>query len=313
MHLFSLILLILNLSFAADLELKTPQGGDFTLQTSEGKLTSRELRGKDVFLFFGFIRCPDVCPLTLRRIKSLSEKLTPEEKKNFRFIFISVDTERDDLSQLKALKKIYGDSYIGAIGTDKELSELAASYGARFRRFKTKKGKLIVDHTDSVFYLDKEGKWTATIPHETNADEMLAVLRTKKNPGSTKTHPARRAKLIGANPDCDLSVKACTVKAGKETFTLELTPRPVTIEKNFDIRLTTDSRTLIPKEVDFEGISLNMGHLRPSLSEKAPGSFGVGFRLPVCELPQMEWKVRVIVHTADSEWRYLDYKLTTFQ
>lgn len=310
MRFLALIFLTLNVCFA--LELKTPKGGAFTLQTTEGKLSSEDLKGKKYFLFFGFTRCPNVCPLTLRRMKTVSEKLSSEERKNFRFIFISVDTERDDLPQLKALKKIYGDSYIGATGTDKELTELAASYGARFRRFKTKRGKLIVDHTDSVFHIDKEGNWTATIPHPASVEEMLTILRMRTVKVSS-VHPERSAKLLAKVENCNLSEKACTAVINGESFTLEFSPRPVSSEKKFRITLKTNAKEHTPKEIDFEGITLNMGYLRPELQKTGEGLFTRDYTLPVCELPRMDWRVRLIVVTKSGEWGFIDYFLSTFE
>lgn len=313
MHFFLVILFTFNLCFAEDLDLKTPQGGPFELKTTEGKLTNNDLKGKDVFLFFGFTRCPDVCPLTMRRIKSLTNKLTKEEREQFRFIFISVDTERDNLETLKALKKTYGPSYIGATGTDLELTSLASSYGARFRRFKTKQGQLIVDHTDSIFYLDREGKWAGTIAHGASVNEMLEILRKSKMETTSKPHPERTAKLLTSVKDCNLSEKPCTAVIGKESFTLEFSPRPVTAEKKFIMKLVSDSTELSPREIDFEGISLNMGYLRPKLSQKSQGLYTGDYKLPVCELAKMDWRVRLIVVNKNGEWFYIDYLLSTYE
>ena len=53
-------------------------------------------------IFFGFLNCPDVCPLTLTKISEIINKL--KNKNNFiRFYFVTVDPERDKIEELKEL------------------------------------------------------------------------------------------------------------------------------------------------------------------------------------------------------------------
>ena len=56
----------------------SPVGGPFTLTTqTRAKLSDADLRGKPFAVFFGFTRCPEVCPTTLwettEALKSLRE------------------------------------------------------------------------------------------------------------------------------------------------------------------------------------------------------------------------------------------------
>lgn len=54
----------------------TSFGGPFTLTGSDGKpFSSSKLNGKPYALFFGFTRCPDVCPTTLARLVRLRQQL----------------------------------------------------------------------------------------------------------------------------------------------------------------------------------------------------------------------------------------------
>lgn len=313
MQLLAVVLLCWQFALAQELTLETPAGGKFALASTEGLITSDQLIGKNVLLFFGFSRCPDVCPLTLRRMKQLAGKLSASERANFRFLFVSVDTERDSIDTLVRLKKTYGPEFIGATGSDAELAVLARSYGARFRRYRTKKGQLIVDHTDSVFHIDQQGKWVNTFAHTMPVDDMLAKLREDSSKKIVAIHPARRAKLLAIARGCDLTEKPCSAKVDGEEFTLELSPRPISVEKDFSITLTTKSKKLVPLELDFEGVHLNMGYLRPTITPDAQGTYRQTFRLPICELPSMQWRVRLIVRTLTGAWGHIDYQLTTVE
>jgi len=51
-------------------------GKDFTLTDHTGRTrTLADFRGKVVVVFFGYTRCPDVCPTTLADLKSAKEQL----------------------------------------------------------------------------------------------------------------------------------------------------------------------------------------------------------------------------------------------
>jgi protein SCO1/2 len=40
-----------------------PPGGDFVLQSAAGPLDTKALRGKVLLVYFGYVNCPDVCPV----------------------------------------------------------------------------------------------------------------------------------------------------------------------------------------------------------------------------------------------------------
>ena len=57
-------------------------GRDFTLADHTGKKrTLADFRGKVVVMFFGYTRCPDVCPTTLAELKAVKEQLGEDGKK----------------------------------------------------------------------------------------------------------------------------------------------------------------------------------------------------------------------------------------
>jgi hypothetical protein len=52
-----------------------------------------------------------------------------------------------------------------------------------------------------------------------------------------------------------------------------------------------------PIEVDFEGIEQNMGYIRPKLMLSDSLTYKGHFYIPSCELPQMQWRARLILQT----------------
>ena len=54
-------------------------GGPFRLSDQDGKpITDQDLKGKPFLVFFGFTRCPDVCPTTLFDVSEVMRSLGPD-------------------------------------------------------------------------------------------------------------------------------------------------------------------------------------------------------------------------------------------
>ena len=70
-------------------------GGPFELAARDGStVTNQTLAGKPYAIFFGYTRCPDVCPTSLARMARLRKQLGADGKK-FNIVFVSVDPEHD--------------------------------------------------------------------------------------------------------------------------------------------------------------------------------------------------------------------------
>lgn len=316
MRLIFIFILSLGVDFSSlatpkTISLFTPQGGVIALPSTEGFLTSRDLLGKQVFLVFGFTTCPDVCPLTLQTMKQVASELPKNERENFRFLFVSIDPELDSLERLKALKTVYGSNFIGATDSKENLSKLTRQFGAFFKVFKSKTGKRIVSHTDSIFYINKEGKWASTLPFGSSREDLLKILSFQETILRTPVEVFAKAELLSENQNCDLANEDCKIQLGNDSFELALNPKPVRAEKKFQIAFKSSSKNLIPIEVDFEGKKLNMGYLRPQLKKRRSEHYEGSLRLPICELDRMEWIVNVFLKDSNKKLKALQYHLTT--
>ena len=68
-----------------------PPGGDFVLPSAEGTLDTRRLRGKVLLIYFGYVNCPDVCPVSIAAGAGALTALSPAERERTRMIMVSVD------------------------------------------------------------------------------------------------------------------------------------------------------------------------------------------------------------------------------
>ncbi len=146
-------------------------GGPFTLTNgATGQpFTEKDLVGKPSAMFFGFTRCPDVCPTSLQRMARLRKAMNVEKAGSgdaFNIIFVSVDPESDSPASVAEYVKLFATPIIPLGGTQAQIDAIAKAYKIYVNRVPTDGGGYTIDHSASVFLLDKQGKVVGTIDHK---------------------------------------------------------------------------------------------------------------------------------------------------
>ena len=131
--------------------LKSWKGG------KERDICLKDFKGKIVLLFFGYTHCPDVCPTALGVLAKTFKRLSPEEKKRVKVVFISVDPDRDTPEIAQKYASYFNPSFIGATGTLEELKEIAKGYMAFFKKAEGDKENYLVDHSGFIYLIDQKG------------------------------------------------------------------------------------------------------------------------------------------------------------
>jgi len=76
-------------------------GGPFSLLDPDGKpVRSADLHGRWVLLYFGFTKCPDICPDELDKVRTVLERLEGRGR-DVLPVFITIDPDRDTRPRLK--------------------------------------------------------------------------------------------------------------------------------------------------------------------------------------------------------------------
>ncbi len=158
-----------------------PFGGPFELTRSDGAiLTDKTLAGRPYAIFFGFTRCPDVCPTTLSRLALLRKKLGADGDK-FDIVFVSVDPERDKPADIGAYTELFGTPIIAATGTEAQLAQIRKGFGVYVKKVPldpTKPdGDYTIDHTAGIFLMDAKGRLSSIIDHHEAEATALDKLR----------------------------------------------------------------------------------------------------------------------------------------
>lgn len=145
-------------------------GGPFTLTGSDGKpFSSAKLNGRPAAIFFGFTHCPDVCPTTLARLVKLRRQLGKGEEA-LSIVFISVDPERDGPAEVGSYAALFNAPVVGLTGSATDIERVKKQFGVYSAKAPLPGGGYSVDHTATVFLLDRNGAFVATLsPQESDA------------------------------------------------------------------------------------------------------------------------------------------------
>ena len=157
-------------------------GGPFTLVDQNGKtVTDRDFRGKYTLVFFGFTRCPDVCPAELQVMSAALDALGPKADEVVP-IFVTLDPERDTPEAVGAYVKNFRKNFVGLTGSPAEIDKAAKAYRVSHQKFEYK-GKdgnygYSIDHSALVYLMDKDGQYLSHFAYGTPAAKMAETMRS---------------------------------------------------------------------------------------------------------------------------------------
>jgi protein SCO1/2 len=148
------------------------QAKNFKLSSNDKIITLHDFKGKALLLYFGFASCPDVCPVSLSKIKSVVKKLTPDERKKLNVLFVSVDYKRDKPSDVDKYAKYFEKTFMGATGTKEQIELIAQRYGVyyEFVPLEDSAFDYTVDHSSYVYMINHKGE----LINQVRSDKMNA-------------------------------------------------------------------------------------------------------------------------------------------
>lgn len=157
----------------------------FTLTDGQGQpFGIPRLQGRWSLLFFGYTHCPDVCPFTLTEMNRLYKHLAehaPRVLEQTQFIFVSVDPERDAPKALGEFVAYFNPAFIAATAPRPQLDALTRQLGVMYEYNEgLTPGEYLVDHSASLFLLDRQAALTAvfTPPHQASdiSDQLVRIV-----------------------------------------------------------------------------------------------------------------------------------------
>jgi protein SCO1/2 len=139
---------------------------DFVEQT-EGKLT---------LLYFGYLNCPDICPVHMAQIAEVFDQL-PAVARDAVVVFVSVDPDRDSPEEIRTYLDNFDSRFVGLTGTMAELESAQTAAGIPLARYVGEGETYTVDHAGWVIAYAPDGLNHSVYPFGTRQSQWTNDLQ----------------------------------------------------------------------------------------------------------------------------------------
>lgn len=151
--------------------------GDLVLTSSSGaQVRWRDLIGAPRALFFGFTNCPVICPVTIYELTAAAERIGAAAE-DLRIDFVTVDPERDTPERMREYFSGFGPKVTGFTGSVQNLTRLNQSFEITATRVPLERGGFTIDHTATVFLIDRRGRVEDVIAFGSEQDVIDTRIR----------------------------------------------------------------------------------------------------------------------------------------
>jgi protein SCO1 len=185
---------------------------EFTLLDTRGEHASlSDFRGRAVLMFFGYTHCPDVCPLTLGKLRLALEQVG-DRARDVQVVLVTVDPEMDTPERMRQYLANFDAGFVGLTGTREQLETVTKAYGVyagdpppaatdhaghgphadtdahaghgedpHAGHGAHRPPPRLIDHTSQVFGIDRRGNfrllWGSDVTAEQVAEDVRRLLR----------------------------------------------------------------------------------------------------------------------------------------
>lgn len=150
----------------------------FTLTDTSGEPYEfvAETEGKLALLYFGYVNCPDICPVHLAQIAEVFDQM-PEVARETEVVFVSVDPDRDSADEIRGFLDNFDTRFIGLTGTRAELDAAQTEAGVPPAVIEGEGDDYTVDHAGWVIAYAPDGLQHANYPFGTRQSEWANDLQ----------------------------------------------------------------------------------------------------------------------------------------
>uniref|UniRef100_A0A7S0CSQ2 Thioredoxin domain-containing protein n=1 Tax=Amorphochlora amoebiformis TaxID=1561963 RepID=A0A7S0CSQ2_9EUKA len=154
-------------------------GGPYDLVDAETgqRVTSEDYHGQYTLLYFGFSKCPDICPTELKKMgKALDIADAYPSVPTVTPVFITIDPKRDTPGRLKAYKKDYHPRLVCLTGTNDEIQKVSKAFRVYFSAPAGDDTDYLVDHSIFFYLMGTKGEFLEYFGKNLTAEEVATKM-----------------------------------------------------------------------------------------------------------------------------------------
>ncbi|EKM32091.1 SCO1/SenC family protein [Vibrio harveyi] len=138
-------------------------------------------------VYFGFTRCPDVCPTSLAMLAGALNQIDDAQKAQLRPMFISLDPERDEADASAKYAHYFPPMIEGLSAPLDVTTPLAHKYGVIFRKTELEGSELkyTLDHSSYFYFLKPDGTLITKVPHTLTPAPIVEAITKLTAEGKT--------------------------------------------------------------------------------------------------------------------------------
>jgi protein SCO1/2 len=154
--------------------------GTFELTDTDGKtVTEKSFPGKFLLIYFGFSKCPDICPVTLEKMGKVIEKLG-DLGDSVQPIFITVDPKRDTQEVLKVYAEKLPPEFVLLTGSEEQVKKAEEAFKVQVDMLPGTSGSdddYVVNHSALVYFMSPRNKLEEIIRLEQSTDKAFGKMQ----------------------------------------------------------------------------------------------------------------------------------------
>ena len=161
---------------------RTRQINNFELIEGNNKFSNNDLKGAWDILFLGFASCPDMCPMTMKKMAMADSNLPEEISSKVNFRMISVDPDRDTPEKMQEYASAFNPNFSGITGDIEVIYKLATDLTLPFVPvIGSDVTNYDMDHSMNLAVIDPKGNYFGFFKSPHTPERMAQVLESIVN------------------------------------------------------------------------------------------------------------------------------------
>ena len=136
---------------------------NIALVDHEGKLfTEARLKNINTLIFFGYIKCYTVCPVSMKKLEKISIQI---KSPKLQIVYITIDPKRDDLESLNIYLERFDHRFIGLRGSSEEIRQISNQFNVQISSvFFGDESNPQFEHSGNIYFVDSAAKIKTVYP-----------------------------------------------------------------------------------------------------------------------------------------------------